>query len=283
MREQWTFGFVLLVAAFLVVPAIALADDGSERPVDLTLNAELGFVAPVYHRVQFSRDGTYIDYVEEGGQNVLFSFARLSVDAQLSDRHRLTLLWQPLDLQTRVRAARDLVVDGVTFPEGTPVDLRYSFPFYRLSYAYDIVHRERTQFALGPSLQIRNATLSVQSGDGELRRDRRDVGLVPILKVRARHQLESQWFFGLEADGFYAPIRYLNISDNDVVGAILDASLFVGAPVGEQVDAYLNLRYLGGGADGTSPRQAERGPSDGYTRNWLNLVTVSLGLSLTLW
>jgi hypothetical protein len=278
IRMSLTVLFALTVLLYSSAASAQEAPDYEGDGFELSLKAELGFVSPLYHRIQFGQDGTYIDYVDEGGQDVLFEFQRYSVEALLGERHRLVLLWQPLDIETRVRLQRDLLVDEATFEEGTPVDMLYRFPFYRLSYLYDLIDSERTELSLGGSLQIRNATIAVTTVDGELRRERRDVGLVPILKVRARHQLESRWWFGAEVDGFYAPIRYLNLSDTDVLGAILDASLRGGRQVSENVDVFLNARYLGGGADGTSPRQAEEGPGDGYTRNWLNLLSVSLGL-----
>ena len=76
---------------------------------------------------------------------------------------------------------------------------------------------------------------------------------------------------------FFDLVSYLNGSDNEVVGAILDASFRSGLKLTEEVDAFLNLRYLGGGAVGTSDNTD--GPSDGYVKNWLNFGTVSAGFS----
>ncbi len=278
--------FLGLVSLFFLTSLSAAAeeDDPDEQtfPVDLSLVAEVGFNAPLHHTIQFSEDGSRIDYVEEGGQGVLFPFQRLSAEAALSDRHRLVFLWQPLQLQTQVRLQRDLTIDGATFSEGQPVDMLYNFPFFRASYLYDLSDRPDREIAIGPSVQLRNATIAFQTIDGELRRERRDVGVVPILKFRAQQTTESGWFMGLEADGFYAPIRYLNISDSDVLGAIWDVSLRAGAQVHPDVNAFLNLRYLGGGADGTSSDEGQGQPGDGYNRNWLNLLTLSLGFEASL-
>ena len=49
-------------------------------------------------------------------------------------------------------------------------------------------------------------------------------GPVPVLKFRTRYSPNKKTYSEFEADGFYAPISYLNGSDNEVVGAILDAS-----------------------------------------------------------
>jgi hypothetical protein len=43
---------------------------------------------------------------------------------------------------------------------------------------------------------------------------------------------------------------------------------------------FLNLRYLGGGASGTSPDENTVG--DGYVSNWLHFMTLSLGGELSL-
>ncbi|MBA2662577.1 MAG: hypothetical protein H0U74_09805 [Bradymonadaceae bacterium] len=241
---------------------------------------ELGFTAPLSHRIQFGRDGTYFDYVDDGGQDNLFGFARASAEAKFINRHVVIFLIQPLDLQSRVLLREDLVVDELTFPAGTAVDLRYGFPFYRVSYMYDFVRSPRTELAAGASLQLRNATITFASADGELFRARRDVGPVPILKFRFHHLRETGWWFGFEADGFYAPGAILNLRDVDVLGAILDASLRVGVRASERFDTFLNLRYIGGGADGASEQPDDIG--DGYTRNWLHLMTVSLGVTYEL-
>jgi hypothetical protein len=72
-------------------------------------------------------------------------------------------------------------------------------------------------------------------------------------------------------------VSYLNGSDNEVVGAILDASLRGGLKLTKEVDAFLNTRYLGGGAVGTS--NDPMAPSDGYVKNWLHFGTVSVGFA----
>ena len=71
-------------------------------------------------------------------------------------------------------------------------------------------------------------------------------------------------------------MSYNNGSDNEVVGAILDASLRMGLEFEEPVTAFFNLRYIGGGAVGTSDVD---GPGDGYVRNWLHFITVTAGFS----
>ncbi len=233
--------------------------------------AELGYLAILKHQVQFGENGTYINYVEEGGQDVLFPASRLSLELEIKNKHTLILLYQPLQLESTALLESDLLIDGLVFPAGTTVDFLYSFPFYRISYLNELMpDNEKFNFAVGASLQIRNATINFESTDGSLFRSNRDIGPVPLLKLQTRYNYNNRTYTEIEADGFYAPISYLNGSDSDVVGAILDASLRQGLKVTDEVGAFLNVRYLGGGAEGSS---------GDYVKNWLHFLTVTAGFT----
>ncbi len=246
--------------------------------VQVALHAELGLLWPVAHTIQFGQDGTRIDYVAQGGQDTLFPFARLSADVAFLQRHVVTLLYQPLQLVSTQTAREELRVFDTRYAEGTPVRFTYGFDFWRLSYLYDFNDAPETELALGASLQIRNAAILVEAVDGSQANYLRNIGPVPVIKGRVRHDLGRVFWVGAEADGFYAPIRYLNGGDVDVVGAVLDASVRGGVHLGAGVDTFLNLRYFGGGSSGTNNNSRE--PGDGFTDNWLHFVSLSLGFTL---
>lgn len=239
---------------------------------------EMGFVGVAFHRYQQGTDGTWFDFKKEGGQENLFLFVRTSAGIRFKQRHVVLFLYQPLTLESRAVLRRDVTQEGVTFPAGTPVNLRYGFDFYRGSYLYDIFKDPRYELAVGASLQIRNADISFTSADGSLRALSQNLGPVPALKIRARYTFASGWWLGLEADGIYANIKGLNGSTREVTGAILDASLRAGIHLHGWMDVFVNLRYLGGGAKGGGPEDSAQG--DGYTRNWLHFITLSLGVGL---
>lgn len=241
--------------------------------------AEFGFVSILSHTIQFSKNGTKFDYVEDGGQDVLFPFTRFSAEMDVGKRNTFILLYQPLRLETTTLLRNDLTVDNYTFRSGEGLDLLYNFPFYRASYLRELFAENDTwKLAVGLTLQIRNATISFESTDGTGYRTNRDVGIVPALKVRGRANCTDRYFIGLEADGIYAPVSYLNGSDNEIVGAILDASLRAGTRV-RQGTLFINIRYLGGGATGTSTRDIW--PGDGYVKNWLHFLIASTGFVYT--
>jgi hypothetical protein len=244
------------------------------RGYELELDAEIGFLAPLAHRVQFSRDGDELDYVQDGGQDNLFPLFRPSASLRWR-RQTFELLWQPLDLNTTVSLDRPLRVDDVVFPADRPIDLRYGFSFWRLSWGYRAGVWDRGELTVGLGLQIRNATIAFVAVDGSQEVTNRDIGPVPLLELEARRWFDDGAFLEAEVDGFYAPIKYLNGRDVDVEGAIADIQLRAGLALAEPVSAWVGLRYLGGGASGTGEPD---GGGDGYTENWLHFGTLTLGL-----
>lgn len=269
---------ILLISQVFVFAqeANSLTNDGDNEN-SFRAVAELGFLNVLDHKIQFSNNGTYFDYRREGGQDVLFPISRLSLEYDFKKRNTFVFLYQPLRIESTVLLENGLVVDDLIYPAGTGVKLLYNFPFYRFSYLRKLkIKNDKYDLAIGGSLQLRNATISFESLDGARFRTNRDVGPVPAFKIKSKAQLNTKFFLEFEADGIYAPVSYLNGSDNEVIGAILDASLRTGLSLKEPIVVFFNLRYLGGGAVGTSDDSPSI-PGDGYVRNWLHFSTVSLG------
>jgi len=267
----------LLAAAFALAAAPATAQEPPRRLAEVRLSLEIGLLAPLSHTIQYGKNGSRFDFIAEGGQDTLFFFARPTAELHLARRHALIFLYQPLDLRGEVVLRRDVRIDEVLFPSGTALNVRYGFDFYRLSYLYDLSRRPSREIALGGSMQIRNAAVVFSSVDGSLRRSYRNIGPVPTLKARTLFRRPSGFFFGGEVDFMYAPVKYLNGGKSDVVGAIIDLSVRSGYRFRPGTDLFLNVRYLGGGAEGTSPNAETLG--DGWVSNWLHFLTVSVGLT----
>lgn len=240
--------------------------------------AELGALAVLSHKVQFGKDGTYFNYVQRGGQDNLFFVTRWSAELKIAERHSVVFLYQPLELETRAQLERELRVDETRFPEGTGVTFRYGFPFYRLSYLYDVLPDERRELAFGVSAQIRNATIEFAEVNGSRFKSYRNIGFVPLLKARGSYTWTSGEFVGFEIDGLYAPIRGANGSDNEVTGALLDASIRAGVAWIDRSRVFVNLRYITGGSTGQGDPEAF---TDGYAKNWLHIMTLSLGADIS--
>ncbi|MBT8327099.1 MAG: hypothetical protein KJP21_05210 [Bacteroidia bacterium] len=272
-----------MLLAFLLSCFFTFAQDKTSKSLakgdyKLKAVAELGFLGVFDHKIQFGNNGTYFDYRKDGGQDVLFPIIRPSLELEVKKRNTFIFLIQPLKIESQVYLNEDVVVDDLLYPATSSVKLLYNFPFYRFSYLREVMpNNDAWSLGIGGTIQIRNATISFESLDGERFRTNRDVGIVPAFKIRSRYQFSDRAYTELEADGIYAPVSYLNGSDTEIVGAILDASFRGGIEVTKEVDAFLNLRYLGGGAVGTS--NDTDGPSDGYVKNWLHFGTVSAGFA----
>lgn len=259
----------LLIATALANPQL----NDPERGYAVELTAELGFLAPMSHKIQFGSDGDYLNYVKDGGQDNLFPFFRPTAAFHYK-KSVFTALWQPLTLDSTVVLEDDLRVDDLTFAAGSPIDLKYGFSFWRMSWGHRVMDRDNAEITLGLGLQIRNATIGFTQSDGTLSEFNRDIGPVPLLEFEWRRQWDDGFFFETEIDGFYAPIKYLNGGDVDIIGAIADIQVRAGIDLADPTTAFLGLRYIGGGAEGTGTPD---GTGNGFTRNWLHFATLSLG------
>jgi hypothetical protein len=270
-----------LLAAAVLMPVQATWLNNPDNNYEFRSGVELGFFGFFSNRIQFGRgdSGTQFDYVEDGKANILFPFRRLSAELHLKPRHTFDFLIQPIDVRTQATLRQMLVLDGDTFPAGTPMNLRYGFDYYRISWQYDLLPDPDRELAFGVSLQLRDAAIVFSSQDGTMSRSYTDVGPVPILRVRTRFPLTGSSWLGFEADGFYAQGKVITGSSNvesTFKGAILDASARYGMAFNDWLDGFLNLRYLGGGASG-GQLDPENPDSGGYTDNWLGAFSVGLG------
>jgi hypothetical protein len=264
--------------ASAVTPVAASWLNNPDNSFEVRLASEMGFIGVLRHNIQFGKEGTKFDYVADGGQNVLFPFRRMSAELHLKPRHTIVLLYQPLDIRTEAYLVQPFVLDTDTFPAGTAMNLRYGFDFYRVSYQYDFWPQPDRELAVGLSLQVRDASISFVPKDGSNARLYDDVGPVPILRFRGRLPVTGKSWVGTEIDGFYAQGKVVTGSTNvqsSFRGAILDASLRYGLTLNQSADAFINARYIGGGANGQQANPEYRG--DGYTDNWLGTVSLSVG------
>lgn len=268
-QRLWILGSALLTS--WATPSLAFA-----KAPETVGTLELGYSAVVSHKIQSGKSGTNFNYVKDGGQDILFPFARAEVSLRTTDRDRFIFLYQPLELNTRTVLRQKLQIDDVTFESGTPIDFKYSFPFYRFSWLRDLWSSDSSKIALGASLQLRNARIEFTSANGNQHSSNRDVGPVPIFKFHSRTQLENDVWWGTDIDTIYVPVKYLNGGRSDVVGSFHDASLKLGFPIVSWLDAAFVARYIGGGAEGTS-KNPDPG-TDGYNNNQIHTANFSLAL-----
>ena len=284
MKKYLTILIVLLLS--IASPIFANYDasliNKEDAPVQFFADYETGLVSVLSHKIQIGEHGTLFDYVSQGGQDILFPFERYNVGAVINDRHRVSFLYQPLEINTVVPFEAPVTVDNKTFNGVT--ELKYGFPFWRVSYSYDLLEEKDVTFAVGFSLQIRNASIVFKDVDGTNVAVSQNVGPVPAIHIYSRW--ETPFGVDLSADitGLYASSALINGASFEFEGSILDASLRAGYELKNNVEIFGNIRFLGGTAKGSSSYSGTNwsvASSDGrYTEN--NLATLSATMGLTI-
>lgn len=284
MKRTLIIGALLVAIAF-AAPAQSFLNN-NEGPISVSLVGETGAVKILTHTIQLGESGDVFDYVNEGGQEILLPFNRITAELSIDRRHTIIFLYQPLEISTQVKFDEARTIDDVTFEADEGVNLVYSFPFYRASYLFDFAPADDLELAAGLSLQLRNASIRFVSINGD-QTDvvaTQDLGPVPIIKLRGEYRFTDGpipgAFVGLEADGFYASSAFINGADFEFTGSIYDVSLRTGFEPTPGLDVFLNLRGFGGGGGGTRPdddREFWSQSRTGFTDNFINTLSLTLG------
>ncbi len=261
-----------------------------ESPAQFFIEYETGLVSVINHKIQIGGNtNDLFNYVTQGGQDILFPFERFNVGAIINDRHRVSFLYQPLEINTVVPFEEKVIFDNKDFPANSIVEIKYGFPFWRVSYSYDLLEEEELVLGIGASLQIRNASIVFKEISDDVDNTQevvvsQNVGPVPAFHIYSRW--ETPYNINLSADitGLYASSAFINGADFEFEGSILDASLRAGYQLKHNVEIFGNLRFLGGTAKGTSEYSdsnwsvASSDPR--YTENILATFSATMGLTI---
>jgi hypothetical protein len=273
----------LALAAFSAMAGTAQVTKlQNNENVAFDLKAEAGWVKVLYHTYQVGQAGTVFDFVTMGGQEILFPFERYDAGLRLYRKHEIRFLYQPLTVATEVTFKDAVTIDGVTFPKGTPMDIVYGFPFYRLTYAYHFFGDKGPDLAAGLAVQLRNASIRFASKDGTLLSTGQNLGVVPALHLSGSLPLTEALTLGFEATGIYASSAIINGANFSFEGSLLDASVRATYEISSGLRPYLNVRYIGGSAQGTSqyPDLSWAETEDDFTANYLSALSFTLGIEI---
>jgi hypothetical protein len=218
--------------AFLLV----VAGGPAARAAQVEASLEAGAVAASRNDVRIpGNGGTPLSLSDELSSPVAPAF-RLRAGIRLNERHLISALYAPLQLQARGSVGRNVLFAGRTFAAGTPLYAVYRFDSYRLTYRYSFVRDERWELAAGFTAKIRDAEVALY-GDGAARKT--NTGFVPLLNVHAEWRAGGgPWGLLLDADALAAP--------QGRAEDVLIAATWAARP---NVVLRLGYRMLEGGAD----------------------------------
>ena len=274
----------VIIILLIVFAVNAFSEEISiNENIKVNFQYEKGFLKFFHHTIQIGESGTDFDYIEKGGQELLFPFERFSADLFLFKKNKITFLFQPLTINTTTRFYEDVTIDDVTFLSDTIVDIKYGFPFYRITYSYQFNVLPFLEIGAGLALQLRNASITFSSVNGESFTSSQNLGPVPALHLNVLCPF-SIFYFYFEATGLYASSSFINGASFEFEGSILDTSLRVGVDLHKNISSYLNIRFIGGSAKGTSEYTNEKWSEsrERYTSNYIALGSLSLGIELKL-
>lgn len=269
---------VILLSTMTVLSAFSF------EPFAETEQGTIGIAYHTYRNGPDSDNAPLFDFRNEGGQERLFPFERYAVGATIADRHRAWFTYQPFELVTDVTFRESVKVgqasDGVTAMEyvaGTPMELTYSFPFYRFSYTYDVLGKhEHAVLGLGGVLQIRNVSIQFRAlDDSEETFVSNNVGLVPALAIYSEYRFPFGLNLSADIAGSYASSQFFNGANFDFEGSILDASLRMGYQVDENWEIFGNARFFGGTSDGKSQYEVDAWTESTYRYSQNNIATLT--------
>ena len=99
---------VLLLTAAAASAQSAINVNGG--PLSLTFTGEVGLVKVLSHTITIgdtAEGNTTFNYVNTGGQEILFPISRLTAELGIGNRHAVILLYQPLLVETQVRLDKE--------------------------------------------------------------------------------------------------------------------------------------------------------------------------------
>ncbi len=243
------------------------------------VETEQGTIALLHHTYQNGTNGTDFDFIKQGGQNNLYPFSRYTVGATIADTHRLWFTYQPLLLQTAVNFPSNVKIGDKDYIG--PMELTYSFPFYRMTYTYDLLgNYEQAYLGLGLALQIRNASIQFKKVDGSELFVSQNVGLVPAVAIYSEYRFDFGLTLSADIAGIWASSAIINGADFEFEGSILDASLRMSWALKDGVSLFGNTRFFGGTAKGESENTNNTWTDaiQPYTKNNIASMTFSAGV-----
>jgi hypothetical protein len=277
---------LILVLITVVVPALLASSAKAFVPF---VETEQGFIGILSHTYQNGADGDDFDFRNEGGQEILFPFTRYSVGATIAGKHRVWFTYQPLNVVTNVTFKETREIGDSIFTNGTPMELTYSFPFYRMSYTYDLLNNYKNAIlGVGAVLQIRNASIVFKSIAGTTSTEPTDLyvsqnlGLVPALAIYSQYRFPFGLVLTADIAGIYASSAFFNGADFEFEGSILDASLRMGYELPNGLELFGNVRFFGGTSNGVSQYDNTSWTVSDlkYTQNNIASLTASVGAML---
>ncbi len=204
---------------------------------------------------QFSLDletgGAFTGYndlrIPNDDQNTRFSFkddlksnpvmyGRLNLHYLITPRHEVSLLYSPLTIKPKGTLDFDVKFMGEDFVANEKIDAVYRFDSYRAQYLYRFINQNIGIRAIGVSLKVRDAVISLENEDTYA--EKTNTGIVPLIGFEFGYDFSDDFAVQLKGEALASPY-----------GRAEDILLSARYKLRDGYTVYAGYRFLEGGSD----------------------------------
>ncbi len=189
-----------LALAALLAPSAALA---GEEGLHGLLDLETGALWAIRNDAAAPGDsGTRFSMAGGDFESKTAPYVRIQAGARLG-RHRLYATYAPIRLSGTGASGASILFRGQIFTAGADASFHYKFDTYRLTYRYALVDSPRFDVQVGATALIRDAEIRLSQGAQSTAE--RNVGVVPLLALRAAWTIAGPLRLALDGDALVGP------------------------------------------------------------------------------
>lgn len=227
--KRTAFLFAVSSLALSVCP-VAFAN-----PLELDLESGAVWNSKANVRIP-NAGGTPFSLTKDLGADDPKAFFRGRLTWHVGERHDISLLYAPLELDYRGQFNRPVQFAGTNFAAGTPTNGTFRFDSYRLTYRYNFVQTEECVFGLGLTAKVRDAEVSLNQPGRSA--SNANTGFVPLVNYRLLWRFSKPFSLLTEGDALGAS-----------QGHAIDASAAIQWHATDSLSFRIGYRILDGGAD----------------------------------
>lgn len=227
--NQYTFRSVALLAVCSVVTPLQAAFD--ER-YEITIGAS---VTDYDSKIRInSRDNSVdkeIDFEDVLGFDTSVKLGWIRGSWRMADRHRLSVLYLPINRTSQVTTQKDLDIGGNILKAGAFMGTEFNTHTFDIEYIYSFYKKPEWEIGITAGIYWMNSRVELSaagevvpegSDQAEFRTDyqanQRLIAPLPLIGVKAGYEFNQHWRAGAAA-------RYLDVTIGDIEGRILSLNL----------------------------------------------------------
>lgn len=221
----------LLLITLLAFAGLAFAE--------LSLDLETGLAFSGYNDVRIPNNATQTQFsFTDDLDSDPVMYGRANLHWLITPRHELSLLVSPLTVKPQGILDRDVIFQNETFAAGKEIDAVYRFNSYRLQYLYRFKNPNIIIRAIGASVKVRDAVISLKNED--LYAEKKDLGFVPLIGFEFGYDFSDELGILLKGEALASPTGE---------GRAEDVLLALKYNIDDRYSFFLGYRLLEGGGD----------------------------------